>query len=60
MEIKKYCNMHKITKRQHDTMTRHHHSFAHILKMLDEMESGKTFIAAHKAAMPSVVSKRAA
>ena len=48
--------MGKITKRQHDTMVRHakHHSFAHIRKMLDDMEKGMSFTAAHKAAKESV------
>ena len=42
MEIKKCYDMRKITKRQHDTMMRHaeHHSFAHVRKMLDDMERG--------------------
>ena len=55
-EIKKCYSMRKITKRQHDTMMRHgaHHSFAHIRKMLDDMEKGMTFSAAHKAATATV------
>ena len=55
-EIKKCYDMGKITKRQHDTMVRHaqHHSFAHIRKMLDDMEKGMSFTAAHKAAKESV------
>ena len=55
-EIKKCYDMSKITKRQHDTMMRHaqHHSFAHIRKMLDEMEGGMSFTAAHKAATASI------
>ena len=55
-EIKKCYSMRKITKRQHDTMMRHaeHHSFAHVRKMLDHMEKGMTFSAAHKAAAASV------
>ena len=56
LEIKKCYDMHKITKRQHDTMMRHaeHHSFAHVRKMLDHMEKGMTFSAAHKATQESV------
>ena len=48
--------MRKITKRQHDTLMRHaeHHSFRHVRKMLDHMEKGMTFSAAHKAAKESV------
>ena len=55
-EIKKCCDMRKITKRQHDTMMRHaeHYSFAHVRKMLDDMERGMSFSAAHKAATASV------
>ena len=57
LEIKKCYDMRKITKRQHDTMMRHaaHHSFAHIRKMLNDMEKGMTFSAAHKAATAFVV-----
>ena len=56
LEIKKCYDMRKITKRQHDTMMRHaeHHSFTHVRKMLDHMEKGMTFSAAHKAAKESV------
>ena len=56
LEIKKCYDMGKITKRQHDTMMRHaeHHSFAHVRKMLDHMEKGMTFSAAHKAAKESI------
>ena len=56
LEIKKCYDMRKITKRQHDTMMRHaeHHSFTHVLKMLDHMEKGMTFYAALKAATVSV------
>ena len=55
-EINKCYVMRKITKRQHDTMLHHaeHHSFAHVRKMLDHMEKGMTFSAAHKAAAASV------
>ena len=52
-EIKKCYDMGKITIRQRNTMMKHmkHHTFAHIRQMLDLMESGKTFTAAHKEAM---------
>ena len=55
-EIKKCYDMRKITKHQHDTMMRHaaHHSFAPVRKMLDHMEKGMTFSAAHKAAKESI------
>ena len=55
-EIKKCYDMGKITNRQRDTMMKHmdHHTFAHIRKMLDLMESGKTFTASHKEAMKTV------
>ena len=55
-EIKKCYSMRKITKRQYDNKMRHaeHHSFAHVRKMLDHMEKGMTFSAAHKAAAASV------
>ena len=55
-EIKKCLVMRKITKRQHDSLMKHvqHHTFAHIRKMLDSMESGETFTASHKEAMKTV------
>ena len=55
-EIKKCYDLGKITKHQHDLLMKHmeHHTFAHIRKMLDLMESGKTFTASHKVAMKSV------
>ena len=55
-EIKKCYDMGKITKRQRDTMVKHvhHHTFAHVRKMLDLMEGGTSFTAAHKEAMKTV------
>ena len=55
-EINKCYDMNKITKRQRDTMLKHmeHHSFGHIRKMLDLMESGMTFTASHKETMKTV------
>ena len=56
LEIKKCHDIRKFSKRQHDTMMRHaeHHSFTHVREMLDHMEKGMTFSAAHKAATASV------
>ena len=55
-EIKTCYDLGLIPPRQRDTMMKHmdHHTFAHIRKMLDLMESGKTFTASHKEAMKSV------
>ena len=55
-EIKQFLVTRKITKRQHDSLMKHvqHHTFAHIRKMLDLMESGETFTASHKDAMKTI------
>tara|TARA_R100001443_G_scaffold33897_4_gene47760 strand:+ start:439 stop:600 length:162 start_codon:yes stop_codon:yes gene_type:complete len=46
----------QLTKRQQDTLKRHsvHHTSKHMTEMRKMMKSGKTFTAAHKAAMKKV------
>lgn len=45
-----------LTKRQEDTLKRHskHHTAKHMSAMRKDMRAGKTFTAAHKAAMKKV------
>tara|TARA_Y100001972_G_scaffold127523_1_gene184589 strand:+ start:178 stop:339 length:162 start_codon:yes stop_codon:yes gene_type:complete len=46
----------QLTKRQQDTLKRHsvHHTPKHMTEMRKLMRAGKTFTAAHKAAMKKV------